>query len=95
MSEVFDRAHFDHMTGGDKALQAEVKALFLTQLDGLKAKLGGDDWRIAAHTLKGSARGIGLSELAEACERAEATGAAEARAQIEVALARAVEALGD
>jgi HPt (histidine-containing phosphotransfer) domain-containing protein len=95
MSQVFDRAHFDHMTGGDQALQAEVKALFLSQIDGLIAKLGGNEWRVAAHTLKGSARGMGLFELAEACEGAEASGAGEALAQIEVALARAVAMLKD
>jgi HPt (histidine-containing phosphotransfer) domain-containing protein len=95
MSPVFDRAHFDRMTGGDKTLQAEVKALFLAQLDGLTAKLGEDDWRVAAHTLKGSARGIGLFALAEICEVAEASGAVDARTQIEAALARAVAALKD
>ena len=69
---VLDRAHFDHMTGADRALQIEVLGLFQQQVANWRARLlGGDDWREAAHTLKGSARGIGLNALAQACEAAE------------------------
>ncbi len=68
---VLDRAHFDHMTGGDRALQAEVVALFLGQASDLRAACDGQDWRAAVHTLKGSARGIGLVALADACAAAE------------------------
>ena len=50
--------------------------------------------RIAVHTLKGSARGIGLWRLAEACERAEPCVMEEvARAEVRVALAEALSAL--
>jgi HPt (histidine-containing phosphotransfer) domain-containing protein len=70
---VLDRAHFDHMTGGDRALQAEIIGLFRAQADGWSgAFAAGQGWREAAHTLKGSARGIGLHALATACEAAEA-----------------------
>jgi len=70
---VLDRAHFDHMTAGDRALQIEVLGLFRQQVEAWRARLaGGDGWREAAHTLKGSARGIGLNALAAACEAAEA-----------------------
>ncbi len=69
---VLDRAHFEHMTGGDRGLQTEVIGLFRAQADGWRARLSeGADWRSAAHTLKGSARGIGLARLAAACEAAE------------------------
>jgi HPt (histidine-containing phosphotransfer) domain-containing protein len=69
---VLDRAHFDHMTGADRALQIEVLGLFQQQVANWRARLlSGDDWREAAHTLKGSARGIGLNALAQACEAAE------------------------
>lgn len=71
MSALFDTAHFDHMTGGDRALQAEILSLFRMQVDGWNTALGQGDWRSAAHTVKGSARGIGLMMLAEACEAAE------------------------
>ena len=69
---VLDRAHFDHMTGGDRSLQIEVLGLFRQQVDAWRTLLAsGENWRGAAHTLKGSARGIGLNALAAACEAAE------------------------
>lgn len=75
MNLVLDRAHFDHMTGGDRALQREVLGLFRMQVEGWTgAFASGDGWREAVHTMKGSARGIGLNVLAEACEVAESTG---------------------
>ena len=75
---VFDRAHFNHMTAGDRALQTEVLALFGAQVEAWRAQLtSGQGWRDAAHTLKGSARGIGLQALADACESAEAASNAE------------------
>lgn len=72
---VLDRAHFQHMTGADAGLQREVIDLFRGQVSGWEDALAaGRDWRAAAHTLKGSARGIGLIALAAACEQAEAEG---------------------
>lgn len=92
-----DRAHFDIMTGSDRALQLEVVGLFRSQVDTLRAALGEASlWRDAVHTLKGSARGIGLGELAAACEAAEAA-APESRvaalARVDAALAAALAAL--
>ena len=76
MQAPLDRAHFSHMTGGDLPLQREILALFRGQVDGWMALLvPGQHWRDAAHTLKGSARGIGLSALAEVCEAVETMGA--------------------
>lgn len=70
--QVFDKAHFDHMTGADRALQREVIELFRAQVEGWNAAMSADArWRDAVHTIKGSARGIGLSALASACETAE------------------------
>lgn len=72
MIAVLDRAHFDHMTSADRALQAEILGLFRMQTDGWSAALvAAQGWREALHTLKGSARGIGLHRLAAACESAE------------------------
>ena len=69
---VFDSDHFDAMTAGDRALQLEVIALFRDQADAWRAACGrADGWREAVHTMKGSARGIGLFALAAACETAE------------------------
>jgi HPt (histidine-containing phosphotransfer) domain-containing protein len=93
MLTVFDQAHFDHMTAGDRALQAEVAALFRAQADVLRAACAGADWRTAVHTLKGSARGIGLIALANACEEAEASGDEAARERVADALREALSAL--
>lgn len=72
MSQRFDQAHFDHMTGGDAALQREIALLFRAQIAAWTQLLqAGANWREAVHTMKGSARGIGLWQLAEACELAE------------------------
>lgn len=94
---VLDRAHFDHMTGADRALQAEVAALFRMQADDWAAACdGAEGWRTAVHTLKGSARGIGLEALAAACESAERAAdneRAAALAQVRAALAEALAAL--
>jgi len=69
---VLDRAHFDHMTGADRALQHEVLELFRMQVEGWRAAFAaGPGWRDAVHTMKGSARGIGFVALASACEAAE------------------------
>lgn len=95
--QVLDRAHFDHMTGADRVLQLEVLGLFRTQVEGWAAAIdAGAGWRDAVHTLKGSARGIGLSALAAACEGAENASEAEraaALARVRATLAEAVAAL--
>ncbi len=94
MAAVFDKGHFVHMTSGDAALQAEIIELFRGQVANWSAAIAqpAQNWRDIVHTLKGSARGIGLMALAEACERAEAEG--EARlGDVRAALAEALAAL--
>jgi hypothetical protein len=87
--ETFDRAHFAMMTGEDRDLQAEIVAIFRVQAQLWRRLLIPDaptvTWADAAHTAKGSARGLGLWRLAEACEQAEQLGRAGA---VEGALVR-------
>jgi HPt (histidine-containing phosphotransfer) domain-containing protein len=92
---VLDRVHFDHMTGADRALQIEVLGLFRGQVEGWSAAMASaQGWRDAVHTLKGSARGIGLNVLAAACEAAETAEDAETGlAGVRVALSEALGAL--
>jgi HPt (histidine-containing phosphotransfer) domain-containing protein len=73
-----DFAHLDRMTFGSRDLQHEVLGMFLAQsqalLDRIRSAVDVDSGRRAAHTLKGSARGIGafrVARLAEAVEMAE------------------------
>ncbi len=73
---VLDVDHLNLMTGNDTALQLEVFELFERQA-ALWIRLISPDapvhtWRDAVHSLKGSARGLGLWAVAEACESAEA-----------------------
>ncbi|MEZ5970201.1 MAG: Hpt domain-containing protein [Hyphomonadaceae bacterium] len=92
---ILDRAHFDHMTGADRALQIEVLDLFRMQVEGWSAAMAqSNGWREAVHTLKGSARGIGLNALAAACEAAETAEDSEAGlAGVREALSEALGAL--
>ncbi|MET0181758.1 MAG: Hpt domain-containing protein [Caulobacterales bacterium] len=74
-AQIYDADHFRHMTGDDIALQAEIIELFRGQALLWRQLIIPDapvrTWRDAVHTLKGSARGLGLWQLAEACEAAE------------------------
>ena len=90
--QVLDRVHFDHMTGADRALQLEVVGLFRSQVEGWSAAMAAaSGWRDAVHTLKGSARGIGLFALAAACEAAETAEESDpALAQVRIALDEAL-----
>jgi HPt (histidine-containing phosphotransfer) domain-containing protein len=72
---IVDQAHLNRMTGGDAELAREVLGLFREQCDLwmrlLEPTTDTLDWGNAAHTIKGSARGIGAWALGEACGGAE------------------------
>jgi HPt (histidine-containing phosphotransfer) domain-containing protein len=83
-----DLTHLFRMTLGDHALEREVLALFCRQIDLLIARIGeaGPSGVAAlAHTLKGSARGVGAWPMARAAAAVEAASPGE--------LAQAVAAL--
>ncbi|MDX2306862.1 MAG: Hpt domain-containing protein [Hyphomicrobium sp.] len=60
---------------GDKQLEIEVLGLFAGELPNTVARLEGAqserDWRLAAHTMKGSARAVGAWRVARAAQAAE------------------------
>ena len=71
---IIDLAHLARMTCGEKTLQVEVLALFDHQATMLLARIEETPARAIgalAHTLAGSARGIGAWEVAAAAERLE------------------------
>ena len=77
---TIDLTHLSRMTLGDHALEREVLALFDRQIDMLVARMGevGPSGVAAlAHTLKGSARGVGAWPMARAAEVVEAAPPAE------------------
>jgi HPt (histidine-containing phosphotransfer) domain-containing protein len=75
---IFDRVHLHQYTAGDGALERELIGLFLGQFAPIRAQLdaaqSADDWKFAAHTLKGSARSIGAPKLATLAEKLETIG---------------------
>lgn len=71
---AIDENHLQRMTLGDRRLEREVLELFLRQTSLMLERIVGADPAIAAaaaHTLKGSARGIGAWRVARAAERVE------------------------
>jgi HPt (histidine-containing phosphotransfer) domain-containing protein len=71
---AIDEAHLDRMTLGDRGLEREVLELFLRQMAIMLDRIMGAAPPMAAaaaHTLKGSARGIGAWRVARAAETLE------------------------
>ncbi len=73
---IFDQEHLRQYTGDDLALQRELVNLFLghfapvrTQLDAARSS---QDWKFAAHSLKGSARSIGAPRVAAVADKLDA-----------------------
>lgn len=86
---AIDRAHLTRMTFGDRSLEQEVLQLFDRQASLLIARMrNGDGATVGAlaHTLKGSAAGIGAGQVmlaAAEAERAAAGAPAEIGATID------------
>ncbi len=71
---AIDRAHLKQMTFGDRSLERELLQLFDRQAELLLARMRATDSEAVAtlaHTLKGSATGVGASEVARAASAAE------------------------
>jgi len=68
-----DTVHLARMTLGDEALKREVLTLFVRQSTDLVTRMSSfpADMAAIAHTLKGSARGIGAFPAAASAERLE------------------------
>ena len=79
-----DLDHLARQTLNDDSLEREVLGLFLSQTEMFLARLRSartaESWRLAAHTIKGSARNIGAWHLAEVAQAAEEVNPAECRA---------------
>lgn len=84
--EVIDLGHLSRMTLGERSLEREVLELFSRQADVLLPRIVSGSRThaaAAAHTLKGSAVGIGAWRVARAAEAVELAGAAELPAAVE------------
>ena len=70
-----DLVHLSRMTLGDRALERDVLALFERQIGFLMERIETSTPQVAAaaaHTLKGSAQGIGAFAMARAAAQVEA-----------------------
>jgi HPt (histidine-containing phosphotransfer) domain-containing protein len=90
---VIDEDHLGRMTLGDRRLERDVLEIFVRQAVMMLERIVGPDRGLAAaaaHTLTGSARGIGAWRVARAAERLERVADGKSG---EAALDRAVEEL--
>ena len=97
--QPIDRTHLFKMTLGDQSLEAEVLRLFERQSAMLLGRMSvseSDKLRALAHTLNGSARGIGAWRVAHAAQAVEAAAADPSLAEPAIAALRAAieEAVG-
>lgn len=74
-AKTLDLVHLSAQAGGDKMLMQQVLGLFLdhaqTVLDALASASDVKTWKDHAHSLKGSAKGVGCWDVAEAAFAAE------------------------
>jgi HPt (histidine-containing phosphotransfer) domain-containing protein len=71
---VIDEGHLGRMTLGDRGLEREVLEIFVRQTSIMLDRIEADrpaTAAVAAHTLKGSARGVGAWRVAHAAEQLE------------------------
>jgi HPt (histidine-containing phosphotransfer) domain-containing protein len=75
---VFDLDHLRRYTLDDPALESELLGLFLAQAETTRSQLAlagsVDDWKLAAHSLKGSALAVGAIAIAGLSARLEDEG---------------------
>ena len=71
--DFMDFSYLEKFVGGEVSIVLEVLAVFREQAPKWAAGLdpSNPDWRAAAHTVKGAARGIGANALGDLCEAAE------------------------
>jgi HPt (histidine-containing phosphotransfer) domain-containing protein len=76
---AIDHDHLRRYTMGDQQLELEVLGLFAGELPktlgSLRAARTDMEWKMAAHTLKGSARAVGAWQVAAAAVAAEKSAA--------------------
>jgi HPt (histidine-containing phosphotransfer) domain-containing protein len=87
---AIDIGHLKRMSFGDGKLERELLQLFDRQIEMLVARMRVSDVAVVAtlaHTLKGSAVGVGALNVAEAAEAAEHA-AGRSAGELDIALAR-------
>ncbi len=73
-NEAVDFEYLEGFAAGDMQVVTEVLALFQGQAESWAPRIDRadpTDWRDLAHTIKGSARGIGATALGDVADKAE------------------------
>ena len=72
---IFDRTHLAQYTTDSPDLEREIVGLFMAQLPAILERLlnvsSRADWRMATHTLKGSALAVGACRIGEFAKKLE------------------------
>jgi HPt (histidine-containing phosphotransfer) domain-containing protein len=83
---VLDREHLSHYTMGNERLAAEIVGLFLAQVPSilvmLRSATSPEDWKLATHTLKGSAVAVGAMRIARIAAELEKLDISEGKARL-------------
>jgi hypothetical protein len=96
--QAIDLAQLSRMTLGERSLEQEVLALFDLQAGTLLARMGKQPPNAVAalaHTLTGSARGVGAWDVAEAAEAVERLASCHDAAPLTVAMNRLSAAIAE
>jgi HPt (histidine-containing phosphotransfer) domain-containing protein len=80
---VLDWEHLSQYTMDDEVLAAEIVGLFLVQMPStlamLRSAASPEDWKLATHTLKGSAMAVGAMRIARFAAELEKLDIAESK----------------
>jgi HPt (histidine-containing phosphotransfer) domain-containing protein len=88
--DIIDEEHLRRMTLGDRRLEREVLQIFVRQSAVMLGRIAEGEPAVtaaAAHTLSGSARGIGAWRVARAAERLERASEAGSQRELSDAIA--------
>jgi HPt (histidine-containing phosphotransfer) domain-containing protein len=96
---IFDRSHLAQYTLDSPELEREIVGLFVAQLPAILDRLqNGDsreDWRVATHTLKGSALAIGACKIGDLARKLEPVNSPEQDAKRKKLLSGLVQAVNE
>ena len=96
---IFDRSHLAQYTMDSPDLEREIVGLFVAQLPAILERLQNgesrDDWRIATHTLKGSALAIGACKIGDLAKKLEPVNIPEQKARRKKLLSGLVRAVNE
>ena len=96
---IFDRSHLSRYTMGSPDLEREIVGLFVAQLPAILDRLQNvdsrEDWRIATHTLKGSALAIGACKIGDLAKKLEPVNIPEQKARRKKLLSGLVRAVNE